>query len=206
MIAAVSQDLVRRHRITVEEYYRMAEIGLLAPDARVELIEGEIIDMVPQGVAHATVIRRLDRILHSAAGGRAIVSTQLPLRLDRFSEPEPDFTLLRWREDEYATAHPTPADTLLAIEVSQSSLRYDRSRKLPLYAQHGIPEVWIVDVAKPLLYTFDSPQVSDPSGARAQYQRQSSTPRPGVMTLRALADLAIDLTGLFKDLQKVDDP
>jgi len=197
MITAVSQDLVRRHRITVEEYYRMAEVGLLAPDARVELIEGEIIDMAPPGVAHATVIRRIDRILHRAAGDRAIVSVQLPLRLDRFSEPEPDFTLLRWREGEYATAHPTPLDTLLAIEVSQSSLRYDRNRKLPLYARHRIPEVWIIDVAKPLLYTFDSPHTPEQSGARAQYLRQSSTPQPGLMSL---PDLSIDLTGLFRDL------
>lgn len=90
--------------------------------------------------------------------------------------------------------------------MSQSSLRYDRNRKLPLYARHGIPEVWIIDVAKPLLYAFDSPQSPDPNGAHAQYLRQSSTPRPGVMTLRALPDLAVDLTGLFKDLQKADDP
>lgn len=184
----------------------MAEVGLLAPDARVELIEGEIIDMAPQGVAHATIIRRLDRILHGAAGARVIVSPQLPLRLDQFSEPEPDFTLLKWREDEYLSAHPMPADTLLAIEVSQSSLRYDRNRKLPLYARHGIPEVWIVDVAKPLLYTFDSPQAPDQSGGRAQYARQSSTPQPGVMTLGAVPDLAIDLTGLFKDLQELANP
>jgi|SRR5690348_13785556 len=201
MTAAVSQDLVRRHRITVEEYYRMAELGLLAPDARVELIEGEIIDMAPQGVAHAAVIRRLTRILLLAAADRFIVSAQLPLRLDGYSEPEPDFTLLKWRKDEYATAHPAPADTLLVIEVSYSSLRYDRNRKLPLYARHGVPEVWIVDVAKPLLYAFDSPRLPDRGGARAQYLRQSSTPRPGVMTLKALPGVTVDLTGLFKDLQ-----
>lgn len=80
-----------------------------------------------------------------------------------------------------------------------SSLRYDRNRKLPLYARHGIPEVWIVDVANPLLYSFDSP-VADEGRGRAEYRRQSSTPRPGVMTLEALPNLAIDLTGLFEDL------
>jgi len=200
MIAAVSQDLVHRHRITVEEYYRMAEVGLLAPDARVELIEGEIIDMAPQGVTHASVIRRLARLLLLAAGTRASVSVQLPLRLDQFSEPEPDFTLLKWREDEYAATHPGPSDTLLVIEVSQSSLQYDRSRKLPLYARHGVPEVWIIDVGKSLLHTFDSPHVPDPNGSPAEYRRRSSTPQPGIMRLQALPDLAIDLTGLFKDL------
>lgn len=200
MIATVSQDLVHRHRITVEEYYRMAEVGLLAPEARVELIEGEIIDMAPQGVAHAAIIRRMDRILHRAAGDRACVSTQLPLRLDQFSEPEPDFTLLAWRQDEYATAHPVPSDTLLVIEVSQSSLRYERERKLPLYARHGIPEVWIVDVAKLLLHTFHSPHCSDQNGAPAQYLHQSSTPRPGSISLKALPGLAIDLSGLLEDM------
>lgn len=200
MIAAVSQDLVRRHRITVEEYYRMAEIGLLAPDSRVELIEGEIVDMAPQGVAHATIIRRLSRVLLLAAGNLASVSVQLPLRLDQYSEPEPDLALLKWREDQYATAHPVAANTLLVIEVSQSSLRYDRDRKLELYARYGIPEVWIVDVATPLLHTFHSPQVPDRSAARAHYLHQSSTPQPGVKALEALPDLAVDLTALFKDL------
>ena len=194
MSAVVSDDLVRRHRLTVQDYYRMAEVGLLAPDARVELIEGEIIDMPPSGTPHAGLLSRLTRLLLAAAGTRAGVRVQLPLRLDDYSEPEPDFAVLKWRQDEYTGAHPMPHDTLLVIEVSQSSLRYDRKRKLPLYARHGIPEVWIVDVVDLRLHTFDCPR-------DGHYVNVSTTPQPGILTLKALRDLKVDLTGLFAGLQ-----
>jgi Uma2 family endonuclease len=194
MIAVMQEDLVRRHRLTVHEYYRMAEVGLLAPDARVELIEGEIIDMPPSGTPHAGILGRLTRLLLTTAGNRVAVRVQLPLRLDEYSEPEPDFAVLKWREDEYTAAHPTPSDTLLVIEVSQSSLRYDRKRKLPLYARHGIPEVWIVDVVNLRLHTFDSPQ-------QRRYANSSTTPQPGVVGLKAMPELKVDLTGLFAGLQ-----
>jgi Uma2 family endonuclease len=193
MIAVMQEDLVRRHRLTVHEYYRMAEVGLLAPDARVELIEGEIIDMPPSGIPHAGILSRLNRLLLAAAGTQAAVRVQLPLRLDEFSEPEPDFAVLKWREDEYTSAHPTPSDTLLAIEVSQSSLRYDRKKKLPLYARHCIPEIWIVDLVNVRLHTFDYPQ-------EGRYLNSSTTPQPGVVALKALPSLKVDLTGLFAGL------
>jgi len=172
----------------------MAEVGLLAPDARVELIEGEIIDMPPSGIPHAGILTRLMRLLLAAAGTRVTVRMQLPLRLDDYSEPEPDFAVLRWREDDYTSAHPLPGDTLLVIEVSQSSLRYDRNRKLPLYARHGIPEVWIVDLVSLRLHTFDLPQ-------DGQYVNSSTTPRPGSLTMKAPPGLQVDLTGLFTGLQ-----
>ncbi len=193
MNAVMSEDAVLRHRFTVQDYYRMAEVGLLAPDARVELIEGEILDMVPQGTYHAGILSRLNRYLVLAAGERAILRTQLPLRLDDFSEPEPDFALLKLRADGYLTSHPGAADTLLVVEVSHSSLRFDRDRKLPLYARHGIPEYWIVDVATPRLHFFHSPD-------DARYVHSASTRRPGAVTLQALPELRIDLTGLFDGL------
>lgn len=194
MIAVMQEDFVRRHRLTVDEYYRMAEVGLLAPDARVELIEGEIIDMAPSGVPHAGILGRLNRLLMAAVGARVAVRMQLPLRLDQFSEPEPDFALLKWREDEYTAAHPTPADALLVIEVSHSPLRYDRNKKLPLYARHGIPEVWIVDVGNLRLHTFGCPR-------DGQYANNATTPQPGVLGLEALPDLQVNLAGLFAGLQ-----
>ena len=190
MIAVMQDDLVRRHRLTVQDYYRMAEVGLLAPDARVELIEGEIIDMPPSGPPHAGVLSLLSGRLFAGAEEKAIVRPQLPLRLDDFSEPEPDFVLVRPRSDHYSRSHPTASDALLVIEVSQSSLRFDRKRKLPLYARHGIPEYWIVDVVKPVLHMFRSPH-----GER--YLHGSSIPRPGLTGLRALPDLSVNLTGLF---------
>jgi len=193
MNAVMSEDFIPRHRFTVQDYYRMAEVGLLAPDARVELIEGEIIDMVPQGTHHAEILSRLTRRLVLAAGERAILRPQCPLRLDDFSEPEPDFALLKWREGGYLTSHPGAADTLLVVEVSQSSLRYDRNRKLPLYARHGIPEYWIVDLATPRLHIFHTPD-------EGRFVHNASTPQPAAIALHAMPELRIDLTGLFEGL------
>jgi Uma2 family endonuclease len=193
MIAAVQDDLVRRHRLTVQDYYRMAEVGLLAPDARVELIEGEIIDMPPSGSPHAGILTRLHERLFLAVHGTATVREQIALHLDDFSEPEPDIVLVKRRSDDYVRSHPTPPDVLLVIEVSQSSLRFDRKRKLPLYARHGIPEYWIVDVIRPVLHIFHTPQ-----GER--YLHGSSIPRPGIVTLSTLPQSSVSLTGLFEDL------
>jgi len=193
MNALMSEDFVPRHRFTVQQYYRMAEVGLLAPDARVELIEGEVIDMAPQGIHHAEILRRLGRLLFLAAGDRATVQTQCPLRLDDFSEPEPDFALLKRRKEGYLTSHPGAADTLLVVEVSHSSLRFDRSRKLQLYARHEIPEYWIVDVTAPRLQVFHSPD-------KGQYTHSDSAERPAAVALRAMPELRVDLTGLFDGL------
>jgi len=193
MNAAVPDDLVRRHHLTVEEYYRMAEVGLLAPDARVELIEGEIIDMAPPGNRHAGVVDQLAELMIAAVGQRAHVRIQNPLRLDESSEPEPDLTLLKRRPDNYKRGHPTRADALLVVEVSESSLRFDMKRKLPLYARHGTPEVWIIDVAAPRIHFFHSPNETG-------FTYTSSTPQPGLVRLQALPDIALDLTDLLNDL------
>jgi Uma2 family endonuclease len=124
----------------------MAEVGILAPDARVELIDGDIIDMVPPGTLHATTVDRLSGILVRSAGNRAWVRNQNPVRLSELSEPQPDLALLRSREEHYRRHHPAPADVLLVIEVADTSLRYDRDTKVSLYAVHGIPEMWLVDL------------------------------------------------------------
>lgn len=193
MNAVMSEDFIPRHRFTVQDYYRMAEVGLLAPDARVELIEGEIIDMAPQGTHHAEILRRLARLLFLAAGDRVTVQTQCPVRLDDFSEPEPDFALLKRRKEGYPTSHPGAADTLLLVEVSHSSLGFDRNRKLPLYARHGIPEYWIVDIAAARLHIFHSPR-------EGQYTQTASTGQPAAIALQRMPELRIDLTGLFAGL------
>ncbi len=193
MIASVQDDLVRRHRLTVQDYYRMAEVGLLAPDARVELIEGEIIDMAPAGAPHSGISTRLRDRLLMGVYGTASVREQHPLRLDDFSEPQPDLAIVRRGQDDYVSSHPVPADVLLVVEVSQSSLKFDRERKLPLYARHGIPECWIVDVVEPLLRVFHTPHGE-------KYLHASSTPRPGFIALSTLPESKLDLTGLFEGL------
>jgi Uma2 family endonuclease len=145
------------HRFTAEEYHRLAEVGILAPDARVELIEGEIHDMSPIGPLHGGVTRRLNRIFSLRAKGRWTVSVQDAVRLDSHSEPEPDLVLLKPAPDDYATHHPAPDDVLLLIEVADSSLDFDRSKKIPVYARAGILEVWIINLQETTIEVHRDP-------------------------------------------------
>jgi Uma2 family endonuclease len=151
------QGWPQRHRISVEHFYRMADAGLFGADERVELVDGEIIDVPPMGARHATVVQQLTRLLCAALPIEIVVRPQLPLRLGAYSEPLPDITIVRPRSDQYATHHPTAADVLLVVEVSDSTLRYDREIKAALYARHGVPELWIVDVQARELHSYRSP-------------------------------------------------
>lgn len=180
-------ELLRRHRLTVDAYHRMAEAGVLAPDARVELIDGEVVDMASIGTRHASAVKRLLNQIGAALGGQAILTVQDPLRLGDTSEPEPDLMLLRPRDDFYADAHPVAVDVLLLIEVSENSARYDREVKLPLYARHGVAEVWIVDLDNRALRFFRQPV----DGA---YSDITASETPGLVAPQGLPGLAIDLT------------
>ena len=156
-MSAVLAFLPQRHRITTDEYYRMAEVGIFKADDRVELIEGEIFDMSPIGIDHAYVVKRLNSIFMQSVGMKAIVSVQDPIHLNARSEPQPDIALLHSRDDFYSQAHPRPEDIILLVEVSDTTLRYDTEVKLPLYARHDIPEVWIVDLEHQRLEVFRRP-------------------------------------------------
>ena len=138
--------LPRRRKLDVEAYHRMAEVGIFAPDERVELIDGEIVEMVPIGSEHASVTSSLVQRFVLAVGDAAFVTGSMPLRLDPMNEPEPDVLILRPRADRYRTALPGPGDVLLVVEVANSSLDYDRAVKAPLYAAAGVPEFWLVDL------------------------------------------------------------
>ena len=155
---AVAAFSPQRHRLTVDQYYRMAEAGILKEDDRVELIEGEIIDMPPIGIDHAYFVNRLTSLFIQSVGLQANVSSQNPIRLNSRSEPQPDIALLRYRDDFYRHAHPRPEDIILLVEVSDTTLRYDTEVKLPLYARHEIPEVWIVDLEHQRLEVFRRPE------------------------------------------------
>jgi Uma2 family endonuclease len=138
---------LRRHRFTLDEYHRMGETGILGEDARVELIEGEIIEMSPIGSRHAATVARIQHLFSRRLGDRAIVWSQNPLLLVQLqSEPEPDLMLLEPRADFYAAGLPEPAAVRLLVEVADSSLAYDRRTKLPLYARAGVSEAWLVDL------------------------------------------------------------
>ena len=140
-------DAVSNRCFSVEDYHRLADAGILASDERVELLDGQIVNMLPIGPFHANSVRRLVNFFAGLSGGRWLVDIQNPVRLSGHSEPQPDFALLRPLDEEYARRHPTPADVFLLVEVAESSIRYDRGRKLAAYARAGIPEYWIVDLA-----------------------------------------------------------
>jgi Uma2 family endonuclease len=148
---------VEPHRFTVAEYERMGQVGILGEDDRVELIDGQIVQMTPIGIPHAASVRALDRRLDRAVGDRAVVSTQLPIVLGDFSEPQPDIALLKPPEGTYWQRHPLPEDVLLLIEVTDTSGPYDRNVKRPLYARAGILEYWIVDVGRKMVEVYRSP-------------------------------------------------
>jgi Uma2 family endonuclease len=151
-----TQEVTLR-RFTVNDFHRMGEAGILHEDDRVELIEGEIVEMAAIGTRHFACVNGLTRLLIRAAGDDAIVSVQNPVRLDEHSEPQPDLAVLRVRD--YRESLPMPEDVLLLIEVSDTTLAYDRGVKLPLYSRAGIQEVWIVDVAHEVIERH-----TDPSG------------------------------------------
>ena len=146
-----------RRRISVYEYHAMGEAGILGMDERVELIDGEIITMSPIGPEHGASVDAGTYFLVSLIGNRAIVRVQGNVRLDEYNEPEPDFTVLKWRDDFYRHQLPGPDDVLLIIEVSDSSLSYDRNRKLALYARFGIPEVWIANIPARVVEVYRDP-------------------------------------------------
>jgi len=151
------EKTLQRRRFCVDEFYRLAEAGILAADERLELVDGAIVVMTPIGRRHATCVTAFQEAL-SALVPRATLRVQLPILLDPESEPEPDLALVRRREDRYLPAHPGPADVFLLVEVSRTTLAYDREVKLPLYARAGIPEVWIADLAGDRLEIYRDPR------------------------------------------------
>jgi len=189
-MSIASDTWPRRHLINVEQYYRMAEAGVLAPDARVELIEGEIIEMAPIGSTHAGVVNFLQRKFDRTIGELGVVAVQQPLHLGDRSEPQPDLMLLLPREDLYRNSHPTAAEVLLLIEVSDSTLRFDRGDKAALYARHGVRECWIVDLPNRQVHTLQAP-------AKGLYQSTTVLQPPGSLTPSALREMHIDLAELF---------
>lgn len=153
--------LAQKLQFTVSDYHRMVDAEILAEDDPVELVEGEILRMAPVGSRHAAHVNRLNRYLTLELGDRAIVSVQNPIYINDFSEPEPDLSILKPRDDFYSEAHPRPEEVLWLIEVSDTSLEFDREVKLPLYARHGIPELWVVNLSDSVIQVFRSPEDGD---------------------------------------------
>lgn len=165
--------------LTVAEYHRMAEAGIIKADEQVELLAGTILPMGPIGSRHTTCVKRVNRLLSTLVGETAIVSIQDPISLSDLSEPEPDVALLAPPLEQYAHRHPGPEDVFLVVEVADSSLQKDRELKLPLYAEAGIPEVWLVDLEADQIEVYTEPQGQ-------QYRLRRLAHRGESLPLRAL--------------------
>lgn len=184
---AVGVERARR-RFTIEEYERMVGTGILTQDDRVELIEGEIVEMSPIGDPHAAFVANLTHLLVNLVGDRARVWVQGPVRVPPRSKPQPDLALLRPRS--YVHQGATTEDVLLVIEVADTSLQYDRTVKQRLYARAGIPEYWIVDANAETLEIYRSP-----SGER--YTDLQSPARGESVAALAFPETAVPVDAIF---------
>lgn len=178
------------HKFTADQYQKMGEAGIFHPEARLELIEGEILVMSPIGLKHAATVNRLATLLVPPLTERAIVSVQNSIRLNDYSEPQPDVVLLQPRTDFYENQIPQPDDVLLLIETADSSLRYDRTMKAPLYAENNIQEFWLVNLPDQILERYSQPQ------AKAYTEQQTLT-RDQTISPLAFPDLTLNLTQIL---------
>src|SRR5436305_8187270 len=185
----MSVQIARRH-FSIGEYDKMAAAGVFSEDDRVELIEGEIVEMNPIGSRHAACVGRLTKLLERLAGDEAIVWVQNPVQVSDYSEPLPDVALLKRRDDFYAQANPRPSDVLLIIEVADSSVEYDRDIKMPLYARAGIPEVWLVNLPKETVEIYTRP-------LEGEYREIRLVKRGETLSAKSIPNLTIDAGAVF---------
>ena len=177
-----------RRLFTVDEYDRMAQAAVFGPEERVELIEGEIVQMSPIGDRHAAFVDNLNRLLVTRVGGRAVVRVQGPVRVSSRSKPQPDLALLQARS--YASVGARTEDVLLLVEVADSSLDYDRTVKLRVYARAGIPEYWIVDTEAEAIDVYREPTADG-------YRTVQRAGRDRVVAPLGLADVAVPVNDVF---------
>jgi len=173
-----------RHIFTVDEWHRMGDAGLFGDSARMELLDGEVIEMSPIGSPHASCVARLTLLLISAVGPRALIFPQNPVVLDDYSEPQPDIAVLAPQREGYSRVHPSPAEILLLIEVADATLAFDRDRKSLAYARAGVRQTWIVDLSGDEVLVMDSP---GPDG----YGRVRAVRRGGALEIETLAGVQI---------------
>jgi len=148
---------LQKRLLTVEEYQKMGEAGILTPEDRVELINGEILEMSPIKSKHTSTVKRITALLYSLVSQELIISVQDPIAIDQYSEPEPDIALLKPSDDFYASGHPRPDDVILVLEVSDATLLKDQTLKLGLYASAGIPNYWIVNLIDNRVEVYSNP-------------------------------------------------
>ena len=182
-----------RRRFTVDEYHWMARVGILGEDDRVELIDGEIVEMSPMGPGHAATVTQQGECLSREFSDLAQVRIQCPIHLSRHNEPEPDLALVRRRVDGYRFAHPASEDIFLVVEVSDTTLVHDPEVKVPLYAWAGIPETWLMNLPDDRIEVYRDPA---PEG----YRSITLVPRDGAVTPLTFPDVFPDVTILCAEL------
>lgn len=176
-------QLKRRH-FTLAQYHQMIATGVLPEGDRVELIDGEILEMATIGSKHSAQVKRLNRLFTRLLGDEVLVSIQNPIELGPRSEPEPDVALLRWRTDYYESSHPQPADVYLVIEVADSTVEFDREVKAPLYARSGIVEYWLINLPADAIVVHRQPTA-------AGYQWVETYQRGQAIAIATLPDIAL---------------
>lgn len=188
-------SIAQTKRFTLDEYHRLTELGFFYEDNHIELINGEIIEMAAKGTAHETCLRNLLRELPKIIGDRATLQSQAPIALPPNSEPEPDFAILQNRDDNYLSGHPQPADVLLVMEVSDSSLGYDQDVKIPLYAKAGITNYWIFNLFDNYLESYSEPYQDVPG--KYGYLNKRIFLSNQVINFPCFPDLSLDLVRVF---------
>lgn len=187
----MASTITKRKQFTTDEYHRMGETGILHEDDRVELIEGEIIEMTPIGLRHSACVKRLNNLFTPLmAAKQTLISVQDPLFLDEHNEPQPDIILLNYREDFYENKQADAKDALLVIEVAESSLHYDVNVKIPLYARSFIHELWLVDLQSNSVQTYHS------SNGEAFHEKQRNDTKQSITPL-AFPEHPISVQSIF---------
>ena len=183
-------NAVRKHLTDVQEWQRLGEARIFAPNARVELIEGEILEMPPIGFYHSGHVNRINKLFGRLINEYAIASVQNPLRLSDLSEPQPDFMLLRPDSNDYTTRHPTAEDVLLLVEVAESSLSYDQNEKMHFYAQYNIAEYWLLNLNDYCLEVYRQPH-------KDLYQQKMTLRKGDTITLSQLNSITINISDIL---------
>lgn len=179
-----------RHRTTVEELYRLYEARDPADTQRMELIEGEIVFMMPPGPLHSSSNSKTNRLMNQKVGDALMVRCQEPIRINRHNEPQPDIAVVKLRKDAYALSHPDPDDVLLVIEVSDTSLEFDLNAKRHTYAKAEIAEYWVLDVNSLELHVFLNPWEGD-------YTQHATYKGDAEVVCTTIADLKISVRELL---------
>ena len=181
---------IPRKRFTADEYEQIVAAGVIAEDDRLELLEGEIVEMSPLGPQHSACVVRLTSLLYKYESSRVMIRVQDPIRLGDYSQPQPDISVVQRRPDYYGEGHPEPEDILLLIEVAESSLSYDRDVKLPLYARAGILEVWLVALLPQVVEVYRSP-------SETGYREMQQLRRGDTLTAINLPELSLTVESIL---------